>query len=118
MTTHFNKTIVKDARRRLRNNMPYAERLLWARLRNRSVRGHKFRRQYSVENFVVDFYCPQGKLAIEIDGESHYREGAEEADCQRQRIIESFGIKFLRFTNTEVYENLDGVMERISMQLG
>ncbi len=64
--------------------MPVAERLLWSRLRGKLIAGYKFRRQYSVESFVIDFYCPQAKLAIEVDGESHYRSGAEEYDRLRQ----------------------------------
>lgn len=93
--------------------MPKAEQLLWAKLRGRSLLGRKFRRQYSVESFVLDFYCPQARLAIEIDGESHYRGNADEYDRSRQECIERFGIKFLRFTNTDVYENLEGVIGRI-----
>lgn len=84
MTTHFNKINIKERRRVLRKNMPVAERLLWSRLRGKLIAGYKFRRQYSVESFVIDFYCPQAKLAIEVDGESHYRSGAEEYDRLRQ----------------------------------
>ena len=65
-------------------------------------------------NFVVDFYCPRLKLAIEIDGDSHLEEGAEEYDMVRQEYIESTGIKFLRFTNNDIYHNLEGVLNSIS----
>lgn len=94
--------------------MPLAEKLLWAKLRSKSVNGYKFRRQYSVEKYVIDFYCPQLKLAVEIDGESHFIEGAEDADRNRQSEIEQFGITFLRFTNIDIYENLDAVLSTIA----
>jgi very-short-patch-repair endonuclease len=97
--------------------MPQAEVMLWARLRGKNLNGWKFRRQYSVGPYIVDFYCVESKLAIEIDGESHFVEGAEEYDRRRQVFIESIGIRFLRITNTDVYENLDGVLETIMQQL-
>ncbi len=93
--------------------MPPAEFILWSQLRDKGLKGYKFRRQYSVENFVLDFYCPKLKLAIEVDGDSHFVEGADMSDRERQTIIESFGINFLRFTNREIYENINGVMNKI-----
>ncbi len=92
--------------------MPHAESILWSKLRRKNL-GYKFRRQYSVEIFVLDFYCPELKLAIEIDGDSHSIEGAKERDNERQRIIECYGITFIRFTNRVIYENMDGVLLRI-----
>ncbi len=77
------------------------------------MNGHKFRRQYSVDKFVLDFYCPQQKLAIEIDGDSHFTKKAAEHDRERQMIIESYSIRFLRFTNAEVNKNMEGVILRI-----
>ena len=109
----FNKTSEKAKRRKLRNNMPKAESVLWYYLRRKQLEGYKFRRQYSVGKYVIDFYCPRFKLAIEVDGASHFWPGAAEYDKRRQKYIESFGIKFLRFTNTDVYENIDGVLEKI-----
>lgn len=93
--------------------MPQAEFILWAQLRDKGLEGYKFRRQYSVGKFVIDFYCPKLKLAIEVDGDSHFIEGADMSDKERQAIIESFGINFLRFTNREIYENINGVMSKI-----
>jgi very-short-patch-repair endonuclease len=113
MTKVFNKANEIYVRRALRKNMPQPERLLWDRLRGKGLNGHKFRRQYSVDKFVLDFYCPQQKLAIEIDGESHFTKEAEEYDKERQMIIESYSIRFLRFTNREVTTNIDGVILRI-----
>ncbi len=98
----------------LRGNMPEAEVILWSVLKGKAFGGYRFRRQYSVKQFVIDFYCPQFKLAIELDGDSHFIEGAEEYDRQRQILIEAYGITFLRFTNKDVRENLNGVLNKIS----
>lgn len=92
--------------------MPQAEVILWSKLKSKGL-DYKFRRQYSVEKFVMDFYCPRLKLAIEVDGDSHFVEDAENRDIERQTIIETFGITFLRFTNKEIYENVDGVLDKI-----
>ncbi|MDO8283138.1 MAG: endonuclease domain-containing protein [Thermodesulfovibrionia bacterium] len=113
MTKAFNKHTEKEKRRQLRKNMPKAEIILWSKLKNKSLCGYKFRRQYSVNKFVIDFYSPELKLAIEVDGDSHFTDGADICDKERQIIIESYGIEFLRFTNREVYENVDGVIEFI-----
>ena len=75
--------------------------------------GYKFRRQYSVENFVVDFYCPAARLAIEIDGDSHFQKGSSARDESRQAAIESFGSHFFRFRNVEVFEHLEVVLGAI-----
>ncbi|GBE00167.1 hypothetical protein BMS3Abin07_02214 [bacterium BMS3Abin07] len=110
MTKVFNRTEEKGKRKKLRRNMPQAEVLLWSRLKNKRLKDYRFRRQYSVGKYVIDFYCPKLKLAIEIDGESHFTEKAEIRDKLRQYIIESYGIEFMRFTNREIYENIDGVL--------
>ena len=117
MTKLYNKTSEKEKRQSLRNNMPPAEQLVWARLKGKQVENCKFRRQYSVGAFVMDFYTVEIKLAIEIDGDSHFTDGAEVADRERQSLIESSGIRFLRFTNRQVYEELDAVIEGISQMV-
>jgi very-short-patch-repair endonuclease len=88
-----------------------------AKLRCKQIENCKFRNQYSVEQFVLDFYSPEIKLAIEIDGESHFQEGAAHYDKERQIFIEPTGINFLRFTNNQVYENLNGVLEIIAQEI-
>jgi very-short-patch-repair endonuclease len=113
MTIVFNKYIVKERRKQLRRTMPEAEVILWSQLKNRQVSGIKFRRQYSIGKYIVDFYCAKKKLAIEIDGDSHYMLNARERDEERQQWIEQFGIQFLRFTNDEVRRNLYGVLDAI-----
>jgi very-short-patch-repair endonuclease len=117
MTKLYNKTSEKDKRQSLRNNMPLAEQLVWARLKGKQIEDCKFRRQYSVGAFVIDFYTVEIKLAVEIDGDSHFTDGAEVADRERQSSIESSGIEFLRFTNRQVYEELDAVIEAISQMV-
>jgi 1,4-dihydroxy-2-naphthoate octaprenyltransferase len=93
--------------------MPKAEIVLWSRLKSNALDGYKFRRQYSVGKFVIDFYCPRLTLAIEVDGDSHFSDESEPYDKARRDFIESFGISFLRFTNNEIYENLGEVLAKI-----
>jgi very-short-patch-repair endonuclease len=117
MTKLFNKTSEKLKRRELRTNMTKAEAIVWQKLRCKQLENCKFRNQYSVDRFVLDFYSPELKLAIEIDGESHFQEGVAQYDEERQIFIESAGIKFLRFTNKDVYENLNGILETIANKI-
>jgi very-short-patch-repair endonuclease len=113
MAEHYNKSTMKQRRRTLRKNLSKAEVILWSKLSHKQMHGYKFRRQYGVDQYVLDFYCPRLKLAIEVDGDSHFMPGAEEQDKMRQEYIEAFGIRFLRFTNPDVCENLDGVCQMI-----
>ena len=114
MTKIFNHTSKKKQRRYLRSNMPTAEILLWSKIKSKQLKGLKFRRQYSIGDYIVDFYCPNLKLVIEIDGDSHAGEAAQQSDQERQKYIEGFGFLFLRFTNQEIYKNLDGVLGKIA----
>jgi very-short-patch-repair endonuclease len=113
MTEVFNRLNERGNRRHLRNEMPGSEVMLWARLKGRQLSGCKFRRQYGVGPFVIDFYSPEIKLGVELDGDSHFQEGARAYDEQRTRYISSFGIRIMRFLNADVDENLDGVLEAI-----
>ena len=113
MTLHYNRTGQREKRRTLRNNATAAERRRWSRLQGKQL-GVKFRRQYSVDAFVVDFYSPSCKLAIEVDGDSHFGHQQIVADRERTRYVARFGIAVMRFTNAEVFENLDAVVERIA----
>ena len=90
--------------------MPEPEVLMWSKLRAKRLLGQRFRRQHSIGPYVVDFYCPGLKLAVEIDGDSHFQPGMEEQDRRRQAFIESFGVQFLRFTNQEVTRSLNEVL--------
>ncbi|MDJ0733485.1 MAG: endonuclease domain-containing protein [Nostocaceae cyanobacterium] len=117
MTKLYNKSSEKEKRRQLRQNITKAEKILWGKIKNRQIENCKFRRQYSVDKFVIDFYSPELKLAIEIDGDSHFEDGAAEYDTERQVFIESAGIRFIRFTNEDVYMNLSGVLESIAQMI-
>ena len=110
MTKYFNKANEQTRRRYLRNNLPQAEIILWSKLKSRQLLGFKFRRQYSVGSYIIDFYCPEMKLAVEVDGDSHFLEKSLEYEKERQSFIEGFGIQFLRFTNNDIYRNLNGAL--------
>ena len=105
MTKHFNKSIEKEKRRKLRKNSTHSEDLVWRYLRNRQLLGYKFKRQYSVDHFVIDFYCPEIKFAIELDGASHLLPEQKEYDIKRQKYLETFGITFLRISDDELFGN-------------
>lgn len=109
----FNRPSKKKTRQYLRNNSTNAEQVLWRFLKNRQLGGYKFRRQYSIGRYIVDFYCPRLKLVIEVDGDTHSTKEEIKYDCQRQQYIESLNIKVLRFTNIDIYESIDWVLEEI-----
>ena len=93
MTKFYNKSEYKDLRKRLRNNPTKAEKLLWDVLKGKKLDGHKFRRQYGVDKYVIDFYCVKEKLSVELDGEVHDTEEAKQKDKDREEFINNFGIK-------------------------
>jgi len=99
--------------RSFRKNPTDAERRLWSCLRNRQLVGYKFRRQHPVASRVVDFYCDEANLAIELDGSGHYYDLKREDDLDREIELHEKGIRVLRFSNTEVFANLDGVLNEI-----
>jgi very-short-patch-repair endonuclease len=105
-----------ERRKRLRKNLTATELILWTAVRNNKL-GIRFRRQYGVKAFVLDFYCPARKLAIEVDGGVHLTDRQSAIDKDRQRIIENLGIKFLRFTNEQVRQNLTAVLKSIKDSL-
>jgi len=109
----FNRPSKKKTRQYLRNNSTNAEQVLWRFVRNRQLGEYKFRRQYSIDRYIVDFYCPRLKLVIEVDGDTHSTEEEIKHDHQRQRYIESLNIKVLRFTNIDIYEDVDRMLEEI-----
>jgi very-short-patch-repair endonuclease len=113
----FNTKDVTPIRKVLRGRMPKPEMVLWQNIRARKLKGYKFRRQFSIGRYVLDFYCPKIKLGIEIDGESHFTKEAQGNDKIRQEVIENFGVKLLRFTNEEVMKNIDGVISEILKHL-
>jgi very-short-patch-repair endonuclease len=102
---------LKRIARTLRKQMTLAEILLWQQVKGKQVLGFDFHRQKPIDEYVVDFYCPRLKLVLEIDGDSH--EGREEADRIRQEILESMGLTVIRFEDSEVKSNMDGVLDQL-----
>jgi len=101
----------------LRKSMTPAERVLWERLRNRQVRGYRFRRQHPIKNFIVDFFCYEAMLIIEVDGSVHDEIKQSERDEQRTLILKRLGIKVIRFSNYEVINLTDQVITKIEEEL-
>jgi len=102
--------------REQRKNMTSAEKKLWQRIRSKRL-GVKFRRQHPINRFIADFYCHEAKLLIEVDGGYHDEEEQWEYDTGREKELENLGIRVIRFTNDEVEQNLEGVVEVIQKQL-
>ncbi len=105
----FNQKEQKSIRQSLRNSVSTIEKILWSKIRNQQL-GVKFRRQHGIGKYIVDFYCPDFQLVIELDGDSHYQEGAQEYDYVRDEFMRAAGLRILRFTNIEVMNNLDEVV--------
>ena len=108
-----NKKILKVYRKQLRNNSTPAEKTLWTYLKNKQLSGRKFRRQHSIDNFILDFYCPGEKLAIELDGGYHNRPKQAASDRERDLILNFYGIKVLRFKNELVFNSPGELLETI-----
>jgi very-short-patch-repair endonuclease len=109
----FNKKELMTKRKELRNNSTYAEVFFWQQVKGRQLEGRKFRRQTSVGNYIVDFYCPEEKLIIELDGEVHFDEVAIKYDEKRTEFLESVGLKVVRFENQDVLKNTEYVLSKI-----
>jgi very-short-patch-repair endonuclease len=112
MTKHYNKKSEKEKRRTLRKEMTFCERIMWIHLRRKQL-GVRFLRQYSVDHYVIDFYCPELKLAIELDGSVHDKPDQKEYDAYRQEYLEKYDITFLRITNDELMGNANMAFDRI-----
>lgn len=97
----------------LRNNSTSTERYLWSRLRLKQVSNNQFYRQKPIGEHIVDFYCPKAKLVIEIDGDSHFYQEGIEKDKTRDDYLRKRGLKVLRFSNSDITNNIEGVIQRI-----
>ena len=109
----YNKPALKQIRQHLRNNATPAERALWKLLKGKQLANFKFRRQHSIDNYIVDFYCPYRMLVIELDGEVHNNFAAKENDNERDAYLNSQGITVLRFENKLVFEQPSFVIAEI-----
>ena len=109
----YNLNTYKPLRRKLRNDSTPAERKLWRYLKNRKFSGLLFHRQHGIGSYIVDFYCPALRLVIEIDGPIHEKKDTQTNDKARQEFLESCYLRVIRFTNDEVINNVNGVLQRL-----
>ena len=109
----YNDETKKSQRKTLRNNMPETEKILWNKIRRKQLLGIKFRRQCSVGAYIIDFFSFEKKLAIEIDGDSHFIGKAQTYDKKRTEFLKKNNIQVIRFTNVEIVNNLDGCLEKL-----
>ncbi|MBI1908439.1 endonuclease domain-containing protein [Candidatus Uhrbacteria bacterium] len=105
--------LLKDRRKELRHSMTPAECALWELLKNRKFGDLKFRRQHGIDNFIVDFYCDEHKLIVEIDGDVHDVPEVAEVDRARQHMLEAQGYHIVRATNSEIFMEPEVVLARI-----
>ena len=108
-----NKKELEIFRKELRHRMTPAEAYLWNELKDNKFESRKFRRQHSIKNYIVDFYCSPERLIIELDGQVHLNPLAEENDRKREEDLEKMGFTILRFENKMVFENLESVLRDI-----
>ncbi|MFH7028698.1 MAG: endonuclease domain-containing protein [Heteroscytonema crispum UTEX LB 1556] len=106
---------LKPLARQMRREPTPAEKLLWQKLRQKQVLGFKFRRQHAIDRFIVDFYCHEAQLVVEVDGGIH--DYTQEEDAIRQKFLESLGLRVIRFRNEEVLKEIEGVVEAIALWL-
>ncbi|HWQ59733.1 MAG TPA: DUF559 domain-containing protein [Candidatus Fimivivens sp.] len=113
MLRRYEPYLKKNARM-LRKNMTETEVILWSVIRRRQVNGLRFYRQKPIGKYIVDFYCPEKKLVIEVDGGQHYESGnTVDEDHIRDEFLSILGLKVLRFTNTDIRKNLISVIDAI-----
>jgi len=109
----YNNPILKQTRKKLRKNQTEVERLLWQKLRNKQVNGLRFLRQYSIGFYIIDFYCPKYKLAVELDGGQHAENNRLVYDEKRTRYLQQKDVKVIRIWNNEAITNVNGVLQKI-----
>ena len=114
----IHNTVAKTKlRKKLRNSATAVEAILWTHLKGRQLLGKKFRRQAGISRYIVDFYCPECRLVVELDGDGHYSPTIDEYEEERTKYLESQGLKVIRFENLEIYDNIEGVLEEIQGNL-
>ena len=101
----------------LRHSMTPAEKLLWKQIRDRKMSGFRFRRQHPIDEFIVDFFCYEANLVIELDGEVHLDAAQRERDVERTKILNYHGLKVIRFKNEEVENMINDVITQIKKEL-
>jgi very-short-patch-repair endonuclease len=108
-----NRKELLNLRKDLRKKLTPAEATLWSLIKGKQLEGRKFRRQHSVDKYVLDFYCPAEKLAIELDGEPHFSDEGLKRDERRTEFLNAKKIKVLRFENDEIFQSPAGVIAEI-----
>ena len=112
-----NDPALKQRRRELRRNQTEAEKTLWAHLRNKQFYGMKFFRQYSIGPYILDFYCPNMKLAVELDGGQHNQSESKEYEAVRTKYLKAQGIEVMRFWNHEVLLDMESVLSGLGLKV-
>ncbi|MEW5979660.1 MAG: endonuclease domain-containing protein [Acidobacteriota bacterium] len=112
-----NRPSLKPLRRALRSALTSAEAVLWKNLQRSQLEGKKFRRQHSVGPFVLDFYCPECRVAVELDGAGHFESVHSRYEACRTDYLNRLGIRVVRFENRMVFEALESVLETIRQSL-
>lgn len=113
MTKIHNRKYLENRRKELRKSLTSSEATLWKSIQRKQLKGRKFRRQHSIENYIVDFYCASESLIIELDGAVHLDFAQQNYDEERSKNLEQLGFKILRFENKLVFEQLNEVLEEI-----
>ena len=116
MPLFHNNEKLKERRRELRKRSTKSEEILWKKIRNNQL-GSKFKRQHSIGGYILDFYCSELKLIIEIDGSSHGKSDSKEYDKTRDAYFTELGYKTIRFSNTEIENQLEQVLEKIQSSI-
>lgn len=113
MKNIHNRKYLEERRKELRSNLTSAEATLWKSLQKKQLKDRKFRRQHSIENYIVDFYCSSEKLIVELDGAIHFDFAQQNYDQERTLHLEQLGFTVIRFENKAVFEHLDMVLDEI-----
>jgi very-short-patch-repair endonuclease len=116
-TSKKNRLALKSFRRKLRTQMTRAEVVLWMMIRDKQLEGVRFLRQYSIGNYILDFYAPKYKIAIELDGKGHMYEDQQKYDALRTEKLKEFGVTVLRFENFEVFDFPERTLQEIAKYL-
>jgi very-short-patch-repair endonuclease len=114
-TILYNQSSQLEFRRLLRKRATPAEKLLWSSLRNRQLDGRKFKRQYGIGNYVLDFYCPSERLCIELDGAPHFSIEGMERDRKKDEFLEEKKIKVIRIENQHIFDKHEHMLEFIRL---
>lgn len=108
---------LKTLSRQLRIDSTDAEKLLWSKTRKKQIKNYQFFRQKPIDNYIVDFYCKEAKLVIEIDGGQHYEDKNIEEDKKRDEFLKNLKLRIMRFTNLNILKNIDNVIQKICSEI-